>query len=62
MPWLICDILGADVDRLGDVERAVALDGDVAVEAEDPLFGRRGAAGSSRAAAQQRGERSAHRR
>ena len=45
MPRLIAIVLGADVDRLGDFERAVLLDLDIADEALDALFGlRRGAA------------------
>ena len=41
MPWLIAVVLDADVDRLGDLERAVLLDLDVADVTKDALVGAR---------------------
>jgi hypothetical protein len=45
-------VLGADVDRFRDFERAVLLDPDIADEAMDPLFslGRRSGAEQQQAA------------
>ena len=41
------DVFDTDVDCLGDVERAVTADRDIAVEAQDALLGRRGSSGCS---------------
>ena len=51
MPWLIAIVLGVDVDRLGDVERRVLLDRDVADEARGCALPPSAGAGAARAAA-----------